>query len=126
MKINKLKDSIFITSTAWSKMYEILKTTNLHAFFFSASGGGCNGFNYNLKPINIEEANKLYLKKPNVLENNNTKLLIDLKSEFLLFGTTIDYINENYKKNIFESKFIFTPQKELYNTCGCGTSFSPK
>ena len=43
-----------------------------------------------------------------------------------LIGTKIDYINENYSKNIFESKFIFTPDKNFATSCGCGVSFNPK
>ena len=61
-----------------------------------------------------------------MLKNNNTKLLVDPVSEFLLLGTTIDYIKEDYENNIFESKFIFKPDKDLATTCGCGISFNPK
>ena len=43
-----------------------------------------------------------------------------------LLGTTIDYINEDYKKGIYESKFYFEINKELMTSCGCGISFSPK
>ena len=41
-----------------------------------------------------------------------------------LLGTTIDYVKEDYNKNIFESKFIFVPNKDLANTCGCGVSMT--
>jgi len=47
-------------------------------------------------------------------------------SELYLLGTTIDYINQDYIKNIFESKFIFNIDKELASACGCGISFTPK
>ena len=47
-------------------------------------------------------------------------------SEFLLIGTTIDYINEDFSNGIFENKFIFSPDKTLANSCGCGISFTPK
>ena len=47
-------------------------------------------------------------------------------SEMLLLGTTIDYIKEDYNNQIYESKFIFTPRKELATSCGCGVSFSPR
>ena len=63
---------------------------------------------------------------PTLINNDNCKLIIDPSSEMLLFGTSIDYIKEDYTKNIFESKFIFTPKKELVTTCGCGVSFTPK
>ena len=43
-----------------------------------------------------------------------------------LLGSTIDYINEDFSKKIYESKFIYEIDKNLMTTCGCGTSFSPK
>ena len=121
------KDPITITNKAWSKMTNILKKNN-YAFLFSAKGGGCNGFNYTLNTINEIEFNELYEEKipPTIIKNNNTKLIIESSSLWLLIGTTIDYIKEDYSKNIFESKFIFTPKKELATTCGCGVSFTPK
>ena len=35
------------TNKAWKKMIEELNNTKKEAFLFSATGGGCNGFNYN-------------------------------------------------------------------------------
>ena len=44
------KAPITITSSAWSKMNDIIRSANnkYYAFLFSAEGGGCNGFNYHL------------------------------------------------------------------------------
>ena len=99
-----------------------------HNFLFSANGGGCNGFNYKLELIKNNDINELLNNKikPSIIENNNVKLIIEPTSELLLLGTTIDYIKEDYSKNIFESKFIFTPKKDFATTCGCGVSFSLK
>ena len=63
---------------------------------------------------------------PIVVTNSNTQVVIEPMSEMLLLGTSIDFIEENYSKNIFESKFIFTPKKDFATSCGCGISFSPK
>ena len=63
---------------------------------------------------------------PTIIENNKIKIFIDPLSEIYLFGTTIDYIYENYDKSIFENKFIFLPDKDIATSCGCGVSFSPK
>ena len=63
---------------------------------------------------------------PPIYQRDKYKLVIDPMSEMLLMGTTIDYIKEDYSKQIFESKFTFTPEKEIASTCGCGVSFSPK
>ena len=121
------KDPISITDNAWNKMKVVLQDKN-YAFLFSAKGGGCNGFNYTLNTIDEKEFHELSLEKvpPTIIKNNNTKLIIESSSLWLLIGTNIDYIKEDYSKNIFESKFIFTPKKELATTCGCGVSFTPK
>ena len=121
---------IIITDDAWSKMSEIILKQNSKSFLLSASSGGCNGFNYELNLLNKVEhnnfINKYEVNKITEIKNNDIILLIDPLSEFLLFGTTIDYVSSDYNKNIFESKFIFKPDKNLATSCGCGISFTPK
>jgi len=121
---------IIITDDAWSKMSEIIIKQNSKSFLLSASSGGCNGFNYELNLLNNVEhnnfINKYEVNKITEIKNNDIILLIDPLSEFLLFGTTIDYVSSDYNKNIFESKFIFKPDKNLATSCGCGISFTPK
>ena len=122
------KYPISITINAWNKMTEILNkqnNNNLFGFIFSAKGGGCNGFNYDLKLLNNNEYNDINKKRISILENNNTKLLVDPLAEMYLIGTTIDYINEDFNKGIFGNKYIFKPDKKLAYACGCGTSFTP-
>lgn len=121
---------ITITNNAWNKMSQIIDKQKSYSFIFSATSGGCNGFNYKLELINhldykniLKENNNI---KPLILENNTTKVMIEPMSEFLLFGTTIDYIYEDFNNGVFENKFIFKPNKKLTNTCGCGISFTPK
>ena len=43
-----------------------------------------------------------------------------------LLNTKIDFIKEDFSKNIFENKFVFIPDKDKASTCGCGVSFSLK
>ena len=121
---------IIITDDAWSKMSEIILKQNSKSFLLSASSGGCNGFNYELNLLNKVEhnnfINKYEVNKITEIKNNDIILLIDPLSEFLLFGTIIDYVSSDYNKNIFESKFIFKPDKNLATSCGCGISFTPK
>lgn len=119
---------ITITNNAWEKMHYIINQGEYTSFLFSASSGGCNGFNYKLELLNKEEFNEIYNTKikPIIIENNNTKLLIDPIAEMLLIGTKIDYVSEDYNKGIFENKFIFIPDKNLASSCGCGVSFTPK
>lgn len=58
---------------------------------FSAEGGGCNGYNYKFNPIDINEY-KIFNQeeiKPTIIQNENSKILIEPLSEMLLLGTTI-------------------------------------
>lgn len=123
--------SITITKNAWKKITEINKKQKDFCFLFSATSGGCNGFNYNFNLINETEYNDIVKTncgkiKPTILTKDDTQILVDPISEFLLLGTTIDFVKEDYSKNIFESKFVFKPNKEITASCGCGVSFTPK
>ena len=115
-----------VSDAAWRKMEDVLQRSGISAFVFSAQGGGCNGFNYHLQTVGGEQISSLIEKKTAISENGGATLAIDRKSEFLLIGTTIDYIKENYDEGIFESKFIFIPKEEFATACGCGVSFSPR
>jgi len=109
-------------------MTHILEKSNEYAFVFFATGGGCNGFNYKLESIGEKKFDNLTAEEPSpiIVTNSNTQVVIEPMSEMLLLGTTIDFIEEDYSENIFESRFIFTPEKDFATSCGCGISFSPK
>ena len=126
LKINKVIP-LNVTKNAWDKMRNIIHNENAYCFYLSAKSGGCNGFSYDLKLFNQNEYDKtIFLQKNvNVIKNENIKLYIDPLSEMLLIGTTIDFINEDYKRGIFENKFTFTPDKKIASSCGCGVSFNP-
>ena len=120
--------NIQVTKNAWNKMNHILKSSNnKYGFLYSLSSGGCNGFNFELDLLTKKYYNEIIQKKYlTILENEDTKLYVDPIGEMYLLGTKIDYITENYEKNVFENKFIFEVDKKLMSTCGCGTSFSFK
>ena len=122
---------IIVKESAWSKIIEISKTQKKINFLFSATSGGCNGFNYKFNILEPGDYEDIYNKhsnkiKPAIIKKDNIKILIDPMSELLLLGTTTDYIYEYYSKGIFENKFIFIPNKDLASSCGCGISFTPK
>ena len=118
------KDIIKVTSSAWNKIdFIINKANNKQGMLFSVQGGGCNGFNYKLNLIN---ENIKDLDKYSFVKNDKSKVFIDPIAEMYLIGTTIDYINEDFSKGIYENKFKFIPEKDRASTCGCGVSFSPK
>ena len=112
--------SISVTQNAWRKMAEIiLKSKHNLGFIYSASSGGCNGFNFELNLIQQKEYENIKQQRfYTVLTNKDTKLYIDPVSEMILHGTTVDYISENYKEGIFESKFNFKINKGKIITIG--------
>tara|TARA_Y100000994_G_C15464397_1_gene348259 strand:+ start:265 stop:627 length:363 start_codon:yes stop_codon:yes gene_type:complete len=119
---------INVTKNAWNKMSHIINLSkNKYGFIYSASSGGCNGFNFELNLLEEDLYKEIINKKYHtVLNHDSTKLYIDPISEMYLIGTTIDYIHEDYKNKIFESKFQFIINKGNMTSCGCGISFSPK
>jgi len=117
---------LIITDNAWLKMFNVIKNNINNSFMLSASSGGCNGFNYNFKIITDDNYNDILKQKPIIETKNNVNVLIDPRSEFLLLGTTIDYLKQDLNKGIFEGKFVFIPDKKLAISCGCGTSFNYK
>tara|TARA_B100001758_G_scaffold183855_1_gene160555 strand:+ start:6274 stop:6639 length:366 start_codon:yes stop_codon:yes gene_type:complete len=118
---------ISVTKQAWKKMDTIIqKAPGAPGFLFGASGGGCNGFNFDLSVLTNDVYEKLKIKKPNSVSNGIHKVYIDPLSELYLIGTTIDYQIEDFSKGIYESKFVYEVDKKTTATCGCGVSFTPR
>tara|TARA_B100001094_G_C18183580_1_gene802358 strand:- start:1640 stop:2020 length:381 start_codon:yes stop_codon:yes gene_type:complete len=117
-----------VTRNAWNKMYSIMKSSkNQFGFLFSASAGGCNGFNFNLNLLDENTYKELNNTRfINVLTQENATLFIDPFSEMHLLGTTIDYVTEDIENGSFDSKFVFNIDKKIASSCGCGTSFMPR
>ena len=125
------KVGIQVTKNGWNKIREIIKqSNNKYGLLYSASSGGCSGFNFDLGLLDETTYKKMskmkYLTVLTEPRSSITKVYVDPMSEMHLLGTTIDYITEDYSKGQFENKFIFEVDKELLSTCGCGTSFTLK
>lgn len=121
------KSIINITTQAFQKMNKIMKkSNNTNGFLFGVSSGGCNGFNFELKIIKNKELEQLKKMKPTIMKEDDVNIFIDPMSEMYLFGTTIDYIEEDYANGIFESKFNYKVDRKLASSCGCGVSFMPR
>jgi iron-sulfur cluster assembly accessory protein len=120
--------SISVTKNAWSKMNRILKISKHKiGFLYTATSGGCNGFNFTLGLIDSKRHEDIIRSKYHtVLKHDDTYLYVDPSSEMYLLGTTIDYIQEDIANGQFENKFVFDGDKDLMTSCGCGISFSPK
>lgn len=103
-----------ITKKAASQLLLIANNNKVKNLLFYVKGGGCNGFNYKLKPTT---------NPPDKLDeivniDNDINIIIDSKSVFHLLGTTIDW-----KKDIMGESFHFE-NPNATSKCGCGTSFS--
>ena len=121
------KQIITITKKAFSKMNTIMKkSNNKNGFLFGVNSGGCNGFNFDLKLIESTELNEIKKLKPNIISQDSVNVFVDPLSEIYLFGTTIDYTEEDFSRGIFENKFVYKVNKELATSCGCGVSFNPR
>ena len=139
---NHVYPHISITDAAWKKLSDIIKSGNdskktrrarasadVRGILFSATSGGCNGFNYSLNTISSKRYDRLVDQSTapipvTVLEKNGAELVVDPCTQMVLTGTTIDYVEADYINNVFESKFIYTPNKDLAASCGCGKSFT--
>ena len=56
--------SIQITQNAWRKMSTIIKLSkNKYGFIYSASSGGCNGFNFELNLLQKKQYDKIIKNK---------------------------------------------------------------
>ena len=127
MKIDHHQKNTLQLRQSLLKLRQIRLTKNQYGFLYSASSGGCNGFNFELNLLKEDEYKKIRNNKfYTVLNDKTTHLYVDPLSELYLLGTSIDYVTEDFSSGEFESKFKFGINKELMTSCGCGVSFSPK
>ena len=75
-------------------------------------GGGCSGFSYVLSIDTEKRDGDVEIEKDGV------RLLVDLKSQVYLAGSTLDFTTGLNGKG-----FVFT-NPNATGTCGCGDSFS--
>ena len=110
-----MKHIITVSDMAVNKLGTILKQHNKSAIRFSVKGGGCNGFNYQLKPTNTVPD-----KLDEVVKIDNIEIHVCNSSIMHLLGTKIDWTED-----IMGQGFKFeNPMAQ--SKCGCGTSFSSK
>ena len=78
----------------------------------AVDGGGCSGFQYEIKMENNINEDDL------ILSDKNSKVVIDPISLEFLSGAIIDF-----KEELIGSKFVID-NPNATSSCGCGTSFS--
>ncbi|MCA9172961.1 MAG: iron-sulfur cluster assembly accessory protein [Planctomycetales bacterium] len=74
------------------------------------TAGGCSGYSYKLDFSKAEQDDAVY-------DCHGVKVLVDPKSELLLDGTTIDYIDQ------IDQRGFKIDNPNAVRSCGCGSSF---
>lgn len=100
-----------VTPRAFARLADINDGTAGQALRVAVAGGGCSGFQYDIR---MDDATEDDL----VLEGDGQRVLVDPVSLPFLAGATIDWSDE-----LIGARFtIDNPNASA--SCGCGTSFS--
>ena len=105
-------DNLLVTNNAAKKIIELSKKEEKKMLRISVTGGGCQGFQYNL---DMEDKSE---KKDIIIKKNNALVVIDQNSLNLIKGSEIDFVED-----LIGSRFKINNPKAT-SSCGCGTSFS--
>lgn len=100
-----------VTYRAFERLSEIGASTEGKALRVAVEGGGCSGFQYEIK---LDEPDDDDL----VLENNGERVVVDSVSLPFLADAVIDFSEE-----LIGARFVIQ-NPNATSSCGCGTSFS--
>jgi len=100
-----------VTERAFARLAEIGAGEQGQALRVAVEGGGCSGFQYEIK-LDAPADDDL------VLEGNGEKVIVDEVSLPFLTGATIDFTEE-----LIGARFVID-NPNATASCGCGTSFS--
>ena len=101
-----------VTDRAFARLAEINAGNGTQALRIAVEGGGCSGFQYEIK---LDEA---VLGDDLILEKYGQKVLIDSVSLPFLSDAVIDFTQE-----LIGARFVIE-NPNATSSCGCGTSFS--
>ena len=100
-----------VTDRAFERLSEIGASAEGKALRVAVEGGGCSGFQYEIK---LDEAGSDDL----VLEGQGERVVVDSVSLPFLANAVIDFSEE-----LIGARFVIE-NPNATSTCGCGTSFS--
>ncbi|MBK7466746.1 MAG: iron-sulfur cluster assembly accessory protein [Saprospiraceae bacterium] len=106
---------IYIADSAKEKILKLRNDAKLddsHFIRAVVTSGGCSGLSYK-----IEFDNK-QLPNDQVFEDNDLKIVTDLKSFLYLFDSKLEFSSG------LEGKGFYFQNPNASRTCGCGESFS--
>ncbi|MDX1780761.1 MAG: iron-sulfur cluster assembly accessory protein [Thalassovita sp.] len=100
-----------VTERAFARLAEIGAAEQGQALRIGVEGGGCSGFQYDIR---LDQPGEDDL----VLEGGGEKVVVDSVSLPFLTGATIDFSEE-----LIGARFVID-NPNATASCGCGTSFS--
>jgi iron-sulfur cluster assembly accessory protein len=100
-----------VTDRAFSRLAEIGAGDQGQALRIAVEGGGCSGFQYDIKLDQPDQDDM-------VLEGQGQKVVVDSISLPFLTGATIDFTEE-----LIGARFTIE-NPNASSSCGCGTSFA--
>lgn len=101
-----------VTDRAFARLAEIAEDTGeSRALRVAVEGGGCSGFQYDIKLDDPAEDDL-------VIEKNGARVLIDSISLPFLANAVIDFTEE-----VIGARFVIE-NPNASSSCGCGVSFS--
>ncbi|MFV0299354.1 MAG: HesB/IscA family protein [Paracoccus sp. (in: a-proteobacteria)] len=100
-----------VTDRAFARLAEINDGDQPRPLRVAVLGGGCSGFQYEIK-MDDAEADDL------VLEGGGQRVVVDPVSLPFLAGAVIDFSDE-----LIGARFVIE-NPNASSSCGCGTSFS--
>jgi iron-sulfur cluster insertion protein len=100
-----------VTERAFSRLSEIGAGDQGQALRIAVEGGGCSGFQYDIRLDQPAEDDL-------ILEGMGQKVVVDSVSLPFLAGATIDFTEE-----LIGARFTID-NPNASSSCGCGTSFS--
>jgi len=106
---------IYVSDKAKEKVIQLKKDSKLGDEYFlrvSVVGGGCSGLSYKLDFDNEAQP------KDQVFEDNDVRVVTDLKSFLYLCDTTLDFSDG------LNGKGFHFSNPNASRSCGCGESFA--
>ena len=100
-----------VTERAFARLAEINTGNEGQALRIAVEGGGCSGFQYDIR-LDTPAEDDL------VLESNGQKVIVDSTSLPFLENAVIDFSQE-----LIGARFVIE-NPNASSSCGCGTSFS--
>ncbi|WP_238366531.1 HesB/IscA family protein [Mesobacterium pallidum] len=100
-----------VTDRAFDRLSEIGASSEGKALRVAVEGGGCSGFQYEIKLDDVADDDL-------VLEGKGEKVVVDSVSLPFLAAAVIDFSDE-----LIGARFVIE-NPNATSSCGCGTSFS--